>query len=161
MSLCLELLETCQRDNLESHVLTSTSYTPGIRVISCGAEKCVSWPGRPLGGTENFGVSPALPIGRELKRLCKPLQKVFVLDAHAIAKLAGQPPAQRSTTRNSQRFPGARAWSETCWPQCAPRSEPSGRPGEGAGAAVGRRDATATGSPCCRHGLRLPVGSRA
>lgn len=28
-----------------------------------------------------------------MKRLCKPLQKVFVLDAHAIARLAGQPPA--------------------------------------------------------------------
>lgn len=57
------------------YYLTPTSSTPGIRVITCGAEKCVSWPGRPLGGTENFGVSPALPIGRELKRLRKPLQK--------------------------------------------------------------------------------------
>ena len=53
-------------------------YSPGLCV-------CVGWPVWSLGRTKrNFGASPVLSFGRELgRRLCKPLQKVFVQDAHA------------------------------------------------------------------------------
>lgn len=141
----------CQRDYLECisskvvfYCLTLTCpWNSGNQFLSWeiwGTMNAiyVGWPRRPLGRTENFGVSPVPPFW-ELKRLCKPLQKVFVQDAHATSR---QEPAdkqarpQRSLTTCSS-SQGARAWSRTCCPQCAPWSEPSDRPGEGGGATVG------------------------
>lgn len=122
----------------------------------------VGWPGRPLGRTENFGVSPVPPFRRERKRLCKPLQKVFVQDAHATSKQKSadkQASLQDHSTCSASQ--GARVWSRTCCPQCAPRSEPSDSRGRVVVQPWGRRDAWATGS--LSRSLLLPprAGSRA
>lgn len=124
----------------------------------------VGWLGRPLGTTETFGVSPVLSFGRELKQLCKPLQKCSY-------EMRTRPQGRNSQTSrralrlatalNLQRFPRARATSEPDQLAPVPAAEQTiWRPGESCGATVGLAGCLGHGLPSCRLPLLPQAGSR-
>lgn len=100
---------------------------------------CVGWPGRPLRLDRKLwgflGSSFRKRTDEAPQTSPKSVRTGCTRDLKiSTGSLAGHPRLTAAlTTYSASR--GARSWSWTCWPRRAPRSEPSGQTGEGAGAA--------------------------